>query len=130
VSAPVTPPPPAAGPAPVPPPKDAAKQAELHHQRGRRLTQQERWDEALKELDEAIRLNPNLAQASNARGYVYLRLRSWQKAIADFDAAIHVNPAYSNAYHNRAAAKKAAGDQAGSAADEAKAKSLDSPQVR
>jgi tetratricopeptide (TPR) repeat protein len=46
-------------------------------------------------------------------------------AIKDFDRAIELNPKYANAYRNRAAARKAAGDLQGAAADLERAKQLE-----
>jgi tetratricopeptide (TPR) repeat protein len=69
-------------------------------------------------LDRAIELDPRFAKAFNARGYVHLRLKHFEQAIADFSEAIHWNPAYSNAYHNRAVARRRIGDRTGAAADD------------
>jgi tetratricopeptide (TPR) repeat protein len=65
-----------------------------------------------------------MATAFNARGYCYSRLRMYKEAAADFDAAIKLNPAYTNAYTNRATARRALGDKAGADADQAKAREL------
>ena len=56
------------------------------------------------ELNEAIRLKPDFAQAFNARGFAWLLLREYPKAIADFDAALRISPNYANALHNRSVA--------------------------
>ena len=53
-----------------------------------------------------------------------MRLKQYDMAIADFDKATELRPGYENAYSNRGAAKKAAGDKAGAAEDMAKARSL------
>jgi Flp pilus assembly protein TadD len=77
---------------------------------------------AIAELNEAIRLKPDLARAYNARAYAFLRLRNYQSAMADCDQAIRIDPKYVNAYINRAAARRASGDKAGAEADLAKAR--------
>jgi hypothetical protein len=40
-----------------------------------------------------------------------------KRALQDYDEAIRLNPEYLNATHNRAAARRAAGDNAGADAD-------------
>jgi tetratricopeptide (TPR) repeat protein len=65
-----------------------------------------------------------LAQAYNARGFAHYRLKQYVQAIDDFDAAIKYYPGYTNAYVNRAAARRAYGDKEGAAADQAKAREL------
>ncbi len=71
-----------------------------------------------------MQTDPSLSLAFNARGYAYLRLKQYAKAISDFDRAIQLNPEYVNAYSNRAAAKKAAGDKPGADADLTKIRTL------
>ncbi len=83
-----------------------------------------RYAEAVQELTQAIRLDPKLAQAYNARGYAHLMLKQYGAAIADFDEAIRLQPGYQNAYTNRAVARKRSGDLAGASADLALAQGL------
>jgi tetratricopeptide (TPR) repeat protein len=75
-------------------------------------------------LSEALRQQPELALAYNARGYAYALLRDFPHAIADYDAAIRINPKYINAYQNRRAARQSSGDKAGAAADAEKLREL------
>jgi tetratricopeptide (TPR) repeat protein len=134
--------PPVAGPAPqsapsrtparpapaVPPPATAplpkASEAADHHARGRQLIQQNKFQEAIQELTLALRAAPEAPLVYNARGFAFLQLKRYKEAIADFDQAIKLNPGYQNAYTNRAAARRAAGDAQGAAEDQAKARAL------
>jgi tetratricopeptide (TPR) repeat protein len=122
VPAELLPPPPVL--APVSPPPPPAATAAVYHARGRKLIEQEKFAEAVEQLNLAIQIDPSMALAHNARGFAFLRLKQYAAAIADFDAAIRLNPAYANAYRNRAAARRASGDKTGSSADQAKAVSL------
>jgi tetratricopeptide (TPR) repeat protein len=76
-----------------------------------------KFAEAIPLLDEALRQEPGHALALNARGFCQLRLRQIDAAIADFTAAIQINPGYANAFLNRSAARRLAGDAAGAKAD-------------
>ena len=107
---------PLAVPSPAPAVADSKSAAE-HNQRGRELTQQHKYNEALEELNQAVRLKPDWPLAYNSRGFNYFMLRNSSSALKDFDEAIRLNPTYRNAYHNRAAARKAAGDAKGAAED-------------
>lgn len=104
--------------------------AGYYYAQGRELNEHEKFDEAVKAFDVAIKLNPKDALAFNARGYAYLRLRYYESAVADFSEAIRLNPDYANAYWNRSAAKKAAGDNAGAREDFKRAAQLESVAAR
>lgn len=57
---------------------------------------------AIENFSQAIRSNPNYAEAYNNRG-VAIRdyLRDYQRALEDFNQAIKINPNYAEAYNNR-----------------------------
>ena len=59
---------------------------------------------ALENLIQAIRLDPNLAQAYTNRGLAYSGLKQYQQAIADYNQAIRLDPNDASAYNNRGVA--------------------------
>ena len=65
---------------------------------------QYRFQEAIAELDEAIRLKPEDFLAYSDRGLAYFRLGSPKRAIDDLEEAIRLNPKYAHAYLNRGVA--------------------------
>ena len=108
----------------TPPSAKPVTTAAEYQQQGRKLIQEEHFAEAIEPLSQAVKLDPFLATTFNARGYAYSRLKKFQQAIADFDQAIKLNPVYGNAYTNRSAARRAAGDKVAADADLAKARDL------
>ncbi|AFY35499.1 serine/threonine-protein kinase [Calothrix sp. PCC 7507] len=56
---------------------------------------------AVKDLTQAIELNPKNALAYNRRGDAFYRLGEYQKAQADSSKAIQLNPRDANAYYDR-----------------------------
>ncbi len=104
--------------------EQAAESAAAHNQRARMLIGQNKFAEAIAELNAAVSLEASGAIHYNTRGYAYLLMHDAKHALADLDQAIKLNPNYVNAYTNRSAARKLAGDSAGSAADAAKAREL------
>jgi hypothetical protein len=113
---------------PEPPaPKDPgsiAEAARQHNILGRQLTAAGRYQAAIVELTEAIRLAPDFALAFNARGFARFKLHDWRHAMEDLDRAILLNPNYANAYQIRAFVKKSIGAKQGAAADLARSKQL------
>jgi tetratricopeptide (TPR) repeat protein len=85
----------------------------------------DRLDEAARSCDTALQLKPQLADALDSRGLVFLKRNEYRKAIADFDAALNLNPRMASSLFGRGIAKKMIGDKAGGVADQAYAKDLD-----
>ena len=59
-------------------------------------------EQALADLDEAIRLDPKVAWYYKSRGQVYAEKGDLDKAIADLTEAIRLDPKFSEAYEGRA----------------------------
>ena len=104
------------GPAPLTAP-DTSASAETRYQQAKKLLDQKKSTEAIAELDEAIKLAPTNAVLFNTRGYAYYLSKDVKRALQDYDEAIRLRPDYLNATHNRALARKAAGDATGAATD-------------
>ena len=51
---------------------------------------------------EAIRLDPAVAGAYNARGYAYHLMKDNEQAFANFEEAIRLDPEFANTYNSRA----------------------------
>ena len=62
--------------------------AEWHHEQGRKLYFRGRYDEAIEEYTEAIRLNPEYASAYMNRGLSYKQIGKKDEALADFEKVI------------------------------------------
>lgn len=60
---------------------------------------------ALKDLDEAVRREPNNPNYYNARGVLLTETDNFDRAIADFNKAIAIKPSMAIAYGNRGLAK-------------------------
>ena len=62
------------------------------------------FDLAIVDFNEAIRLNPEYADAFYNRGNAYAEQREYDRAIASYDKAIRLKPKCAVAIKNRAAA--------------------------
>ena len=89
------------------------------------------YGRAILDYDQAIRLNPEYAEAYNNRGYAYYWNGDATHAIADYSRAIELRPNYAYAYNNRGAAYMASGhpDQAINDLDHALNLQSDFPQA-
>ena len=75
------------------------------------------YDKALADYSEAIKFNPDYAEAYNGRGVAWHERRDYVRAIADYSEAINLKPDYAAAYHNRGGAWTAKGEYVTAMAD-------------
>ena len=77
------------------------------------------YQQAIIELDRAIKLKPDYAVAYDFRGLIkYQNLKNFSGALADFDRALGINPNFVTSYYNRGLLKyKKLNDQPGGIAD-------------
>jgi tetratricopeptide (TPR) repeat protein len=68
------------------------------------------WDRALRDYDEAVRIQPNNYDALVNRGNAYAHKKERDKSTRDYDEALRLNPKMFQAYCNRALNYLAAGD--------------------
>ena len=79
---------------------------------------------AIAAFSQAIKLNPNYAEAYLNRGVSRAQSGDKQGAIADFNEALRINPNFAEAYGNRAVARRDSGDKPGAIQDFQKAADL------
>ena len=91
--------------------------AEAHYNRGRSYSYLEKYEEAKKDFDKAIEINPNYAEAYSSRGTSEARLKKYENALNEFNKAIQINPDFAEAYRNRANVKDILGDKEGARLD-------------
>ncbi|MDR2485684.1 MAG: tetratricopeptide repeat protein, partial [Treponema sp.] len=72
--------------------------------RGYENIMQKKYDQAIADLSQAIRLNPNDAAVYHKRGAAYARKGDCDRALADYNQAIKIDPNYALAYNDRGAA--------------------------
>lgn len=74
----------------------------VHYQRGEHIA-------AIRQIDAALQLNPNVAAAHNNRGVALAALQHGEEALASYDRAIALAPGYVDAWINRGNALKELG---------------------
>src|SRR5499426_2124525 len=79
------------------------KRANGYYERGQ-------YDRAIEDYNQAIRLNPNHANAFSNRGATYARKGEYDRAIESYDEAIRLNPKHADAFSNRGVAYARKGD--------------------
>ena len=84
---------------------------------------------ALKDYNQAIKLNPNFATTYLNRGFVRMQQGDTRGAIEDYDKAIELLPDYAMAFNNRGITKANSGDIDGAIQDFGKAIEIDNRYV-
>lgn len=74
--------------------------AELYYNRGTAYGSIENYEEALKDYDRVIELDPLFSRAYNNKGKVYFALGNHQQALKDIRKAVEIDPLYARAYYN------------------------------
>jgi len=74
--------------------------AETHYRQGRAYVKQKRWDDAVREFQAALRIDPDNASAHFALGVVYGKQGNSDEAIREFQAVLRVNPNLPQAHLN------------------------------
>ncbi len=88
-----------------------------YRNRGATKFKQQRYEEAIEDFDEAIKLNPNDAGSYSNRGNAKLASQRHKEAIKDYDMAIALDPNSAVAYYNRGFAKEKLGRYEGAIKD-------------
>jgi len=89
--------------------------------KGIKLMNQHRYDDAIKAFSTAIELIPRDYQAYNYRGVVQTLKGNFDEAIADYNQAIKIRPRFAEAFNNRGFAKTQRGDLRSAIEDYARA---------
>ena len=75
--------------------------ATAYNNRGVAYRLEAKYEEAIRDFDEAIRLVPDDAHAFNNRGVAYRNMGNFDRAVADYDRAISIKSDFTAAYYNR-----------------------------
>ncbi len=92
-------------------------QAKDHLARGTALFEQSKWDEAIAEYREALRLKPDDAVAHRNLGAALYGKGDLDGAIAEYREALRLQPNYAQAHANLGVALKAKSDRGGAVAE-------------
>ncbi|MGK7873930.1 MAG: tetratricopeptide repeat protein [Xenococcaceae cyanobacterium] len=113
-SSPTGTPSPTSSPLPTPSPTSsstASQTAKDFFNQGYKKDEQGDYKGAIEDYTQAIRINPNYADAYNNRGLARYQLGEYQAAIEDYTQAIRINPNDADAYYSRGIARKNLGDK-------------------
>src|SRR5579871_2939435 len=79
-----------------------AQTAQDYANKGLNLYKNKQYDEALKNLDKAIKLNPDYEFAYQIRGNLFFAIKDYNNAYLDYSDAIDISPNNAINYYNRA----------------------------
>ena len=95
-----------------------------YNNRGVSQLEQGKLEDAKKDFEKTLQLNPKYAAASSNLSAIYFKQKDYKKALEYANAAITNDPNYANAYVNRGMAKEMLRDMEGACKDWHKAKDL------
>ena len=84
--------------------------ADAYYNRAKAYMDEGRNQEAIKDLNESIRIKPGNAKAYNNRANAYIELGEYQNAIDDLSIAVTYDPLFTKAFYNRSYAYIQVGD--------------------
>ncbi len=91
------------------PPK-ALDPSAIYFYRGNAYYYKGEYDRAIADCNQALQLNPNLAEAYHNRGVAYGTKGEYDREIADYNQALQLNPNLAEVYYNRGIAYRAKGE--------------------
>ena len=90
---------------------DAPKLGRIYHNLGLAYSNKQRYEEAIPDFTEGIKLLPRYSSIYNDRGVAYLLTGRYREALKDYNVAIRLDPNYYNPYLGRAKVFEALGNQ-------------------
>ncbi|MFM6045103.1 MAG: tetratricopeptide repeat protein [Dolichospermum sp.] len=81
-----------------------SSQAKVYYSQARNKSLNKNYKGAIFDYTQAIKIDPNYADAYRGRGTAYFVLNDYQKAIFDYTQAIKIDPNYADAYTGRGSA--------------------------
>lgn len=90
----------------------AADPGKEHFEKGVQLSLKGQHDEAIKEYEETIKINPKSAEAYNNLGFAYFDKGDADKAIEAQKKALEITPGLANGFYGLAMAYEKKGDKA------------------
>lgn len=86
------------------------RRGEGYASRGHKLTKKKQYAEALKDFEQALKLDPKNVEIYDYRADVYLAMGDLDTAIANYDQSIRIDPTYAAAHYSRGVAYERKGD--------------------